>query len=116
VFLRVGSAAGRAPLQLRYKKIGLCEPSHRWGRWGYAKTITTFTAAEGDTMRKIVVLGAIAALTAAAVGIWSTATFDRPKVAGDVRATEAPGAPFSPHEMMVKQGRILPVEYWADPF
>jgi hypothetical protein len=33
-----------------------------------------------------------------------------------VQATEAPGAPVSPHEIMVKQGRILPVEYWADPF
>ena len=73
-------------------------------------------AAESDTMRKIVVLAAIAALIAAAVGIWSTATFDRPKVAGDVQATEVRGAPVSPHEIMVKQGRILPVEYWADPF
>ena len=71
-------------------------------------------------MRKIVVLAAIAALIAAAVGIWSTATFDGPKVAGkvagEVQATEAPGAPVSPHEIMVKQGRHLPVEYWADPF
>ena len=73
-------------------------------------------AAESDTMRKIVVLAAIAALIAAAVGIWSTATFDRPKVAGDVQATEVRGAPVSPHEIMVKQGRVLPVEYWADPF
>jgi|SRR6516225_7227328 len=67
-------------------------------------------------MRKIAVLAAIAALIAAAVGIWSTATFDKPKVAGDVQATEALGAPVSPHEIMVKQGRTLPVEYWADPF
>jgi len=66
-------------------------------------------------MRKIVVPAAIAALIAAAAGIWSTATFDAPKV-GHVQATEAPGAPVSPHEIMVKQGRILPVEYWADPF
>jgi hypothetical protein len=67
-------------------------------------------------MRKIVVLAAIAALIAAAVGIWSTATLDRPKVAGDVQATEVRGAPVSPHEIMVKQGRVLQVEYWADPF
>jgi hypothetical protein len=73
-------------------------------------------AAEGDTMRKIVVLAAIAALIAAAVGIWSTTTFDRPKVAGDVQATEAPSAAVSPHQIMVKQGRNIPVEYWADPF
>jgi hypothetical protein len=33
-----------------------------------------------------------------------------------VQATEAPGGPVSPHEIMVKQGRSLPVEYWADPF
>ena len=72
-------------------------------------------AAEGDTMRKIVVPAAIAALIAAAAGIWSTATFDAPKV-GHVQATEAPGAPVSPHEIMVKQARSLPVEYWADPF
>ena len=67
-------------------------------------------------MRKIVVLAAIAALITAAVGIWSTATFDRPKIAGDVQATEGPSAPVSPHEIMVKQGGVLPVEYWADPF
>jgi len=70
--------------------------------------------AEGDTMRKIAVLAATAAVIAAAAGLWSTATFDKPKVAGHVQATEAP--PVSPHEIMVKQGRILPVEYWADPF
>jgi hypothetical protein len=42
--------------------------------------------------------------------------FGRPKVAGDVQATEAPSAAVSPHQIMVKQGRNLPVEYWADPF
>jgi hypothetical protein len=67
-------------------------------------------------MRKIAVLAATAAVIAAAAGLWSTATFDKPKVAGQVQATEAPGAPVSPHEIIVKQGRILPVEYWADPF
>jgi hypothetical protein len=65
-------------------------------------------------MRKIAVLAATAAVIAGAAGLWSTATFDKPKVAGHVQATEAP--PVSPHEIMVKQGRILPVEYWADPF
>src|SRR5262249_62405130 len=25
-------------------------------------------------------------------------------------------APVSPHEIMIKQGRNLPVEYWAHPF
>jgi hypothetical protein len=51
-------------------------------------------------MRKIVVLAAAAAVIAAAAGLWSTATFDKPKVAGQVQATEAPGAPVSPHEIM----------------
>jgi hypothetical protein len=51
-------------------------------------------------MRKIGVLAAIAAVIAAAAGLWFTGTFDKPKAA------------VSPHEIMVKQGRILPVEYW----
>jgi len=98
------------------KKIGLCEPPHNGGGGDMRMQSRRSHAAEGDTMRKIVVLAAIAALIAAAVGIWSTATFDRPKVAGDVQATEAPSAPVSPHQIMVKQGRNLPVQYWADPF
>jgi hypothetical protein len=65
-------------------------------------------------MRKIAILAAAAAVIAAAVGLWSIATFDKPKVAGPVQATEAPQV--SPHEIMIKQGRSLPVEYWAHPF
>ena len=57
-------------------------------------------------MRKIAVLAATAAVIAAASGLWSTATFDKPKVAGHVQATEAP--PVSPHEIMVKQGQNPP--------
>jgi len=38
-------------------------------------------------------------------------TLKRVKVAGPVEATET-SAPVSPHEMMIKQGRNLPVEYW----
>jgi hypothetical protein len=64
-------------------------------------------------MRKIAIL-ATAAVIAAAAGLWSTATFDKPKVAGHVQAPEAPSV--SPHEIMVKQGRTFPVQYWADPF
>ena len=60
------------------------------------------------------VLAVTTAVIAAAAGLWSTGTFDKPKAAGNVQATEAP--PVSPHEVMVKQGGILPVEYWADPF
>jgi hypothetical protein len=56
-------------------------------------------------MRKIVVLAAIAALIAAAAGIWSTTTFDGPKVAGHVQATEAPAPPVSPHKIMAESSR-----------
>jgi hypothetical protein len=65
-------------------------------------------------MRKIIFLAAIAAIAATAA-VWSIVTFARPKVAGHVQATEA-SAPVSPHEITVKQGKSLPVEYWADPF
>src|SRR5262245_21810450 len=40
------------------------------------------------------------------------AMFAKPKVAGQARAIET-SAPVSPHEIMVKQGRSIPVEYWA---
>ena len=59
-------------------------------------------------MRKIIFAG-IAAL-AAIVVVWSMSTLARPKF-----ATEA-SAPMAPHEIMVKQGNSLPVEYWSHPF
>jgi len=65
-------------------------------------------------MRKMIIFGAIALIVATAA-VWSIATFARSKVAGPVEATET-SAPVSPHEIMVKQGRTLPVEYWAHPF
>ena len=65
-------------------------------------------------MRKMIIFAAVALIVAAAA-VWSIATFARSKVAGPVEATET-SAPLSPHEVMVKQGRSLPVEYWADPF
>jgi hypothetical protein len=37
--------------------------------------------------------------------------FAKPKAVADVQATETPGQVL-PHEIMVKQGRTLPVEYW----
>jgi hypothetical protein len=54
-------------------------------------------------MRKRFILAAIAA-AAAVAGVWSVSTLATPKV------TEA-SAPVSPHEIMVKQGNSLPVEY-----
>jgi len=65
-------------------------------------------------MRKIIVLAAVA-IVAATAAVWSIVTFGRPKVAGYVQASEE-RAPISPHEITVKQGRILPVEYWAHPW
>jgi hypothetical protein len=65
-------------------------------------------------MRKMIIFAAVALIVATAA-VWSIATFARSKVAGPVETTET-SAPLSPHEVMVKQGRSLPVEYWADPF
>jgi len=55
-------------------------------------------------MRKSILFVAVVVITATAA-VWSIATFARSKVVGPVQATE-----------MVKQGRTLPVEYWAHPF
>ena len=61
-------------------------------------------------MRKMIIFAVVAVIAATAT-VWSIATFARSKVAGPVEATET-SAPLSPHEIMVKQGRNLPVEYW----
>jgi hypothetical protein len=61
-------------------------------------------------MRKMIIFAAVAVIAATAT-VWSIATFARSKVAGSVEATET-SAPVSPHEIMIKQGRNLPVEYW----
>jgi hypothetical protein len=61
-------------------------------------------------MRKMIIFAVIAVITATAT-VWSIATFARSKVGGPVQTTET-SAPVSPHEIMLKQGRNLPVEYW----
>jgi hypothetical protein len=61
-------------------------------------------------MRNRFVLAAIAAAAAIAV-VWSVSTLAKSK--GE--AIEASG-PISPHEIMVKQGSSLPVEYWSHPY
>jgi hypothetical protein len=61
-------------------------------------------------MRKMIIFAVVAVIAATAT-VWSIATFARSKVAGPVQATET-SAPVSPHEIMVKQGKNLPVEYW----
>jgi hypothetical protein len=59
-------------------------------------------------MRKRFILAAIAAVVAVAA-VWSVSTLATPKV------TEA-STPVSPHDIMVKQGNSLPVEYWTHPY
>ena len=61
-------------------------------------------------MRKMIIFAAVAVIVATAA-VWSIATFARSKVAGSVEATET-SAPVSPHEIMIKQGKNLPVEFW----
>lgn len=59
-------------------------------------------------MRKLIILTAMLAIAATAI-VWSIATVARPKFAG--KAGDA-AAPISPHEIMVKQGKTLPAEFW----
>ena len=59
-------------------------------------------------MRKLIIVTAIVAIAAVAV-VWSIATVAGPKFGGKV---EEASAPVSPHEIMIKQGKILPVESW----
>ena len=60
-------------------------------------------------MRKMIIFAAVAVIVATAT-VWSIATFAKSKVASPV-ATET-SAPVSPHEIMVRQGRNLPAEFW----
>ena len=59
-------------------------------------------------MRPRILLVAIVAVAAAVTVAWSMS-------ASQTKPTEA-SAPISPHDITVKQGNILPVEYWAHPF
>ena len=65
-------------------------------------------------MRRMIILAAIAVIVAT-TAIWSVAMFAKPKVVGDLQTTDT-RPQISPHEMMIKQGKLLPVEYWAHPF
>ena len=65
-------------------------------------------------MRKRTILAAMAAVAVIAFA-WSISTLARPKNAGKEEATEA-SAPISPHDITVKQGNILPTEYWSHPY
>ena len=67
-------------------------------------------------MRNHIILAAIAVLAgltavAAIAGAWSISH----QTAGKGEPTKA-SAPASPHDIMVKQGSSLPVEYWSHPY
>src|SRR5215813_3050682 len=96
------------------KKTSLCEVPHLGAADDMPKQSSVHHVQEGDTMRKSILFVAVVVITATAA-VWSIATFARSKVVGPVQATET-SAPVSPHEITVKQGRTLPVEYWAHPF
>jgi len=59
-------------------------------------------------MRKLIILAVIVVIATTAVA-WSITTVTGPKFAGK---TEETSALVSPHEIMRKQGRVLPVESW----
>jgi hypothetical protein len=74
-------------------------------------------------MRKIIYsVGAIAVI-AATIFIWSNSVVVGPQAvrasaagtAEDIRPSEATQG-ISPSELMVKHGKVLPVEYWSHPF
>ena len=66
-------------------------------------------------MRRIITLAMLAILVSIAA-FWAKDTFDRTKIVTTVEATERP-ATISPYEIMVTQGKDLPVEkHTADPF
>ena len=60
-------------------------------------------------MRKLIILAVIVVVIAMTAVAWSIATVTEPKFAGK---TEETSASVSPHEIMRKQGRVLPVESW----
>ncbi len=65
-------------------------------------------------MRKIIIPVGLVAFAALAA-VWSVSTYAKPKGGNKVEAAAA-SAPISPQEIMVRQGKNVPVEYWADPF
>ena len=66
-------------------------------------------------MRNHIILASIAVLASltavAAIAGWSQSH----KAAGKGEPTTA-AAPISPHNIMVKQGNSLPIEYWVHPY
>jgi hypothetical protein len=63
-------------------------------------------------MRKLITVAGIILVAAIAIA-WSKSVSNRQ---GVVNEAPAASATMSPHETMVKQGKSLPVEYWAHPY
>ena len=67
-------------------------------------------------MRNHIILAAIAVLASltavAAIAGWSKS--HNTPVKG--QPTNAAAAPVAPHNIMVKQGNSLPIEYWMHPY
>jgi len=59
-------------------------------------------------MRKMIILTVMVAIAVAAI-VWSIAPVAKPNSAGKV---ESASEPLTPHEIMVKQGKTLPAEFW----
>jgi hypothetical protein len=58
-------------------------------------------------MRKMIILTAMVAITMAAA-VWFVAPVAQPNSGKVENASE----PLSPHQIMVKQGKTLPAEFW----
>jgi hypothetical protein len=69
---------------------------------------------EEHGMRKIVILAGMLAIAAVAA-VWSVSTLATPKHADKTELSQS-SAPISPHEIMVKQGKDVQIEYWPHPF
>jgi hypothetical protein len=65
------------------------------------------------TRERLILVAAVAGVTAIAIaGAWS---MSHHKTAAGDAATQA-SAPMSPHDITVKRGNSMPVEYWSHPF
>jgi hypothetical protein len=105
---------GRPSPEQQNKNGRLCETPHA-GHAGDMRMQRNHRSAKGrHDMRRMIILAAMAVIAATAA-IWSIVIFAKPKAVGDLPATDT-SAQISPHEMMIKQGKLLPVEYWTHPF
>jgi hypothetical protein len=102
-------------VRVGYKPFGVPEAGERQRR-------VTPTSGKFDMRKIIYPLGGMA-VVAATIFMWSNPVVVGPQAvrasaagtAEEIRASEATQS-ISPSELMVKHGKILPVEYWSHPF